>query len=550
MILRDVISCHYCCQLLDGTNGGAKSVAFNHRGVADLAESVAQKFARQPAAVDAVNAEPSAESSAPVDEWSNRGLPTDMLVEDLDADQAARVDQPDLPAHIFRAYDIRGHAESELSDPLCRSIGQAVGSQALDAGCDRLVVGRDGRHSSERIRTALIEGLLSTGCDVVDIGLVATPVLYFAAHELGTQAGVMITGSHNDAEDNGFKVMLGGQCLAEDDVAALAERIRQTNFHHGDGLLSQQDMIDSYIDRIAEDVVVAAPLKVVLDCANGAASDIAPALFASLGCETVPLFAEIDGDFPNHSPDPTVPENLRALVDEVQSGGADLGIAFDGDADRMVAVTGGGQIVDADQLLMLFGRDVVTRNPGADVVYDIKCSKHLSQVIADQGGRPVMWKSGHSLIKQKMREIGALVGGEFTGQFCFMERWYGFDDGLYSAARLVELLTLDGKTLQEAVDELPQSASSPEISVAVAESDKFQLVESLRQSTHFTGGKATHIDGLRIDYPDGWGLVRASNTSARLSLRFEADDELALEKIQDLFRQALADVDPALANGW
>lgn len=476
--------------------------------------------------------------------WANPQVAGGILLED-DEDIAGNAD---LASHIFRAYDIRGNADTELSDEVVHLIGLSIGSTAQRGGQNTLVVGRDGRLSSSRIQDSLTQGLLASGCDVIDIGLVATPMLYFAAESLQTQAGVMVTGSHNAPEVNGFKIVLNGCALAEQQIIALAELISTGNFESGKGVLSNQDIVDSYIDQIAEDVVVASSIKVVLDCGNGAASEIAPMLYASLGCEVIPLFAEVDGNFPNHSPDPGVKENLDALINEVKNHQADLGIAFDGDADRMVAVTASGDIVSADQLLMLFAKDVLTRNPGADVVYDIKCSRHLNQLIASHGGRPVMWKSGHSLIKQKMRETGALLGGEFTGHYFFKERWYGFDDGLYSGTRLIEFLTLEGASLDDLIAELPSSFSTDEIKIPVSEDNKFAVIDMLQGAMNADDGQLTTLDGVRVDYAEGWGLVRASNTSASLNARFEANTEEALADIQAKFSQALSAIDPELGT--
>lgn len=445
-----------------------------------------------------------------------------------------------LPQHIFRAYDIRGNAEADLSNEVVELLGCAVGSFALTSGQRQLVIGRDGRLSSERIHQQLIQGVLATGCDVIDLGLVATPMLYFAAEFLETRAGVMVTGSHSEPDVNGLKIMLNGQPLADGQILELAECVKLKRFEQGAGALSEYDIADAYIDQIADDVVVASPIKVVLDCCNGAASETAPTLFAALGCEVVPLFCEVDGNFPNHCPDPGKPGNLQSLIDEVLKQEADLGLAFDGDADRVVAVTGDGRVVDPDKMLMLFARDVLTRNPGADVVYDIKCSRNLSHVIAQHGGRPVMWKSGHSLIKQKMVETEALLGGEFTGHYCFKERWFGFDDGMYSGARLIELLTLEATTLAAAIDELPSSFSTPELHITVNESEKFGIIDKLQASSLFNDGQMTTVDGIRVEYPTGWGLVRASNTCAALSLRFEADSEADLNSIKGIFERALA----------
>ena len=526
--------------------------AFNHPEFEALADDLADI---SPARQQSTPKDPDLaveEGDGDIGDWVNPQVAGEIVVEDLDDDEADTLADaaPAIPAHIFRAYDIRANADRDLNDALVEQIGQAIGSEARDSGCERLVLGRDARLSSDRLREALLAGILRSGCAVIDIDVVTTPVLYYAAHELDTRAGVMITGSHHGAETNGFKIMLDGQILADQQITALAERIREQRYHTGDGLLTQQDPVDDYIDRITDDVVVAAPLKIVLDCANGAASEVAPILFAALGCETQPLYAELDGSFPNHAPDPSKAENLQALIDEVQATGADLGLAFDGDADRVAAVSASGKIVAADQLLMLFAQDVVTRNPGADIVYDIKCSRHLNQVIANHGGRPVMWKSGHSMVKQKMRETGALLGGEFTGHFCFLERWYGFDDGLYSGARLIELLTLEGKTLDEAVAELPVSENTPELFVDVGEGDKFELLGEILRNADFGDGKGTELDGIRVDYPAGWGLLRASNTENKLTLRFEANNSTELERIQGVFRQAIQNGAPELQVTW
>jgi len=478
--------------------------------------------------------------------WVNPQVPAGMEVE---GDEAGLELSP-IPMHIFRAYDIRGDADAELDDETVESIGLAIGTTAIRAGQRHLVVGRDGRLSSERIYHALNKGLLASGCDVIGIGLVATPMVYFACEWLETRAGVMVTGSHNGPAVNGLKVVLNGQSLAEQQIKALHALIVSNDFEQGEGVLSEQDIADAYIDRIAEDVVVASSIKVVLDCCNGAASEVAPKLFNALGCEVVPLFAEVDGSFPNHAPDPSASGSLDALINEVKLQQADLGLAFDGDADRMVAVTAAGKVVSADQMLMLFAKDVLTRNPGADVVYDIKCSRHLNQLIASHGGRPVMSKCGHSLIKQKMLETGALLGGEFTGHYCFKERWFGFDDGLYSGARLIEFLTMEGTLLDAVIADLPASMNSVEVHLPVDEARKFAIVEALQlaleQGLNADDGQITLLDGVRVDYAAGWGLVRASNTSASLNLRFEADNEAALDSIQVSFREALLVIAPEL----
>ena len=478
--------------------------------------------------------------------WVNPQVASGM---DVQGDESS-LESSSIPAHIFRAYDIRGDADAELNDETVQSIGLAIGTTAMRAGQHHFVIGRDGRLSSERIYNALAKGLLASGCDVISLGLVATPMVYFACEWLETKAGVMVTGSHNGPAVNGLKVVLNGQSLVEQQIKALYALIMANDFERGEGVLSEQDIDAAYVDRIAEDVVVASSIKVVLDCCNGAASDIAPRLFNALGCEVVPLFAEVDGSFPNHAPDPSASGSLDALINEVKLQQADLGLAFDGDADRMVAVTAAGTVVSADQMLMLFAKDVLARNPGADVVYDIKCSRHLNQLIASHGGRPVMSKCGHSLIKQKMLETGALLGGEFTGHYCFKERWFGFDDGLYSGARLIEFLTMEGVTLEAVIADLPVSMNTLEVHLPVDETRKFELIEALqlalKQGLSEDDGQITLLDGVRVDYAAGWGLVRASNTSASLNLRFEADSEAELDSIQVNFREALLAIAPEL----
>lgn len=483
--------------------------------------------------------------------WANPLVANGMVVEEDDSatDSIPSTIVLDRP-HIFRAYDIRGDADTELDDEMVERIGLAIGTTALRGGQSGLVIGRDGRLSSERIYNALAKGLLATGCDVIGIGLVATPMLYFAAERLETKAAVMVTGSHNGPAVNGLKVVLNGQSLVEQQIQMLAQLIASNDFEQGQGVISEQAIDQHYLDRITEDVVVASSIKVVLDCCHGAASNIAPKLFTALGCQVVPLFAEIDGHFPAHAPDPSAQGSLDALIDEVKSQQADIGLAFDGDADRMVAVTASGKVVTADHMLMLFSKDVLTRNPGADVVYDIKCSRHLNPLIASHGGRPVMWKCGHSLIKQKMVETGALLGGEFTGHYCFKERWFGFDDGLYSGARLIEFLTLEGETLDSAIAGLPLSLSSIELHLPVDEAHKFDIIDrlqaALERGLSADDGQLSSLDGVRVDYSAGWGLVRASNTSANLNMRFEADNDEALNIIQDRFREALTAIAPEL----
>lgn len=467
-----------------------------------------------------------------------------QIVEELD-------DLPlQMPDTIFRAYDIRGIAAHQLTDEIVYQIGLAIGSEAVERGQQELVVGRDGRATSPAIIEALIRGLRDSGRNVIDVGLVPTPVLYFAAQQLGTQSGVVVTGSHNPAEYNGMKIVIGGKTLAGGAIAALKTRIQERRYSRGKGSYRIEQIDDRYIDYIVNDVAIAQPLKLVIDAGNGATSAIAPRLFEQLGCEVVPLYCEVDPTFPNHEPDPSIDANLAGLVDAVRENGADVGIAFDGDGDRVAVVTASGTILPADRLLMLLAQDVVSRNPGADVIFDVKCSRHLNNVISSYGGRPIMWKSGHSFMKEKMAETGALLGGEFSGHIFFNERWFGFDDGMYAAARLIEILSTTDPNLDAQLALLPHSISTPEYRIAIDERAKFELIEQLAAKARFGEGKLTTLDGIRVDFPDGWGLVRASNTTPALTMRFEADDEAALDRIRSLFKDQLRAIDPGLDFGF
>lgn len=451
-----------------------------------------------------------------------------------------------MPASIFRAYDIRGVVGDTLTPELVMVIGQAIGSEAISRQSTTLCIGYDGRHSSPELADALARGIMATGCDVIELGAVPTPVLYFATHHLQTGSGVMVTGSHNPANYNGLKMMLDGETLSGEAIQKLLQRINNGDFETGQGNRSEDDVRRAYLDRIIGDIAVAAPLKVVLDAGNGIAGELGPILVEELGCDVIPLYCEVDGDFPNHHPDPGKPDNLRDLIQRVKAEKADIGLAFDGDGDRLGVVTNTGKIIWPDRLMMLFARDVVSRNPGADVIYDVKCSRRLATVISQAGGRPIMWKTGHSLIKAKMRETGALLAGEMSGHVFFKERWYGFDDGLYSAARLLEILGIEDRTSDEVFEEFPDDLSTPELNVEVTDENKFDLVNQLSEQGDFGEGNVNTIDGVRVDFQDGWGLCRASNTTPVLVLRFEAESEAALEKIKTVFRDNLKRLAPEL----
>lgn len=462
-------------------------------------------------------------------------------------DATAQDGSASLPnAEIFRSYDIRGIVGSTLTEDVAFLVGRAIATEAAAAGETKVVVAADGRHSSPALRGRISAGIMACGLDVIDIGAVPTPILYFATHVTETRSGVMVTGSHNPPEYNGFKVVIAGETLAGPRIMALRERIASGDFKNGSGSLEERDLVPDYIDRIASDVTLAQPLKVVADCGNGIAGKIVPSLLEALGCEVTPLYCEVDGDFPNHHPDPNDAANLEDLITVVKAEGADIGLAFDGDGDRLGVVSERGEILWPDRLMMLFARDIVGRNPGADVIFDVKCSRHLGSLIAEYGGRPIMGPTGHSHLKAKMKETQALLGGEFSGHICFGERWYGFDDGLYSAARLLEILAGEASSAGELFDEFPKPVSTPELKISSTDRAKFEVIEALTSSTAFEGGTLTTIDGIRVDYPAGWGLIRASNTSPMLTLRFEADDAKALAEIQLRFRQALQQVDAAL----
>ena len=441
----------------------------------------------------------------------------------------------ELAAGIFRAYDIRGVVGSELTPKTAALIGQAIGTVALEQGLREVVIGRDGRLSGPELAAGLAEGLRRTGCAVIDIGLAPTPVVYYAAFHLRTGTCVAVTGSHNPPEYNGFKVVIGGETLSGDAITDLYQRIVEGRLAQAaePGDYQQRDVSADYIQRIADDVQLDRPLKVVADAGNGVAGALAPQLLEAIGAEVIPLYCDVDGTFPNHHPDPSEPANLEDLVQTVKRFGADLGVAFDGDGDRLGVVTGEGRIIYADRLLMLFAADVLMRNPGAMVIYDVKCTGKLSDHVLRNGGSPLMWKTGHSLMKAKMRETDAELAGEMSGHFFFKERWFGFDDGLYAAARLLEILAQREEAPDEVLAELPEMVATPELKVPVAEGTPHALVAMLVAAAQspdnpYVGGRLSTIDGLRVDFPDGWGLVRASNTTPVLVLRFEGNDEAAL----------------------
>ena len=453
------------------------------------------------------------------------------------------------PPEIFKAYDIRGIVGKTLTEEGVRLIGRALGSEARARGQTTIAVGRDGRHSGPALAAALSEGIRAAGVNVIDVGMVATPMVYFAAHHLGCGSAVAVTGSHNPPDYNGLKMVLGGTTLSGDDIQALRMRIESGDFTapvEGSGAFSTADVREAYLSRIVGDVKLARPMKVVLDCGNGVAGATAGELYRRLGCEVTELFCEVDGNFPNHHPDPSKPENLQDLIKAVKARGAELGLAFDGDGDRLGVVTRGGDIIYPDRQLMLYAADVLSRNPGAEIIFDVKCTRKLAPWIREHGGRPVMWKTGHSLIKAKMKLSGAPLAGEMSGHTFFGERWFGFDDGQYAGARLLEILSRDADP-SAVLNALPDALSTPELNIKLAEGEPHRLIAQMQQSVKFSGAlEVITMDGLRVEYADGFGLARASNTTPVIVLRFEADSETALGRIQADFRAALNAVKPGL----
>ena len=455
-----------------------------------------------------------------------------------------------IAPEIFKAYDVRGIVDKTLTEHAAESIGRALGTLGARKGVRRFVVGRDGRLSGPRLVKALAKGLAAAGMDVVDIGVVATPMVYFATHHFGTGSGVMVTGSHNPPEYNGLKMMVAGETLAAEAIQDLRRLVESGSFAVPGqaGTRSEADISAAYLDRITSDVKLARPMTIAVDCGNGSPGAFAPELYRRLGCKVIELFCDVDGNFPNHHPDPSKPENLADLQAKLRDSDAEVGLAFDGDGDRLGVVTKGGKIIYPDRQLMLFAAEVLGRNPGAEIIFDVKCTRNLFPWIREHGGRPVLWKTGHSLIKSKLRETGAPLAGEMSGHIFFKDRWYGFDDGLYAGARMLELLSR-APDATRVLESLPDSISTPELNIALAkEGDNHRLVEKLQREAKFTGAtEVITIDGLRVEYPDGFGLMRASNTTPVLVLRFEADSDAALERIRADFRRVLEQAQPGLA---
>ncbi|MCP5280681.1 MAG: phosphomannomutase/phosphoglucomutase [Rhodoferax sp.] len=445
---------------------------------------------------------------------------------------------------IFKAYDIRGIVPATVTDEIAQGIGRAFGTIAMAQGETTVAVGRDGRLSGPSLSSALMRGLVEAGVEVVDVGVVTTPMLYFAANTV-CNSGIQVTGSHNPRDYNGFKMVMGGRAIYGEDIQALRTMMETESWKlQSGGKVRNVDVLAPYTARIVSDIKLARPLKVVVDSGNGVAGASAPGILRAIGCEVIELFSEVDGNFPNHHPDPSKPENLKDLIAALASSDAELGLAFDGDGDRLGIVTKQGNNIYPDRQIILFARDVLSRVPGGTIIFDVKCSQQVAPAITAAGGKPLMYKTGHSLIKARMKELDAPFGGEMSGHIFFKERWYGFDDGTYAACRLLEIVSAvaDANVM---LDALPTSFSTPELNVACAEGEPPALMRKAVELADFGADAAlTTIDGLRVDWPDGFGLMRASNTTPVLVLRFEGQTEAALERIQTAMLGLLHKVKP------
>ncbi len=448
---------------------------------------------------------------------------------------------------IFRAYDIRGVVETALTPDTVQKIGQAFATEALSQNQKTVVIGRDGRLSSPELAQHLSQGLRAGGCDVIDIGMVPTPVLYYATHKLKTGTGIMVTGSHNPPQYNGLKMLIAGSTLYGDGIKSLYQMIVENRINSGEGTYTEKDVIPDYLDTIVNDIKLDKPLNIAADCGNGVAGVLATELFTRLGCNVTELFCDVNGNFPNHHPDPSKPENLVDLQKTIKENALDIGLAFDGDGDRVGILDNKQNILWADRQMMLYAADVLKRKPGALIIFDIKSTSNLEIVIKNLGGKPLMWKTGHSFIKAKMKETGAELAGEMSGHIFFKERWFGFDDGLYAAARMLEIVSQQNQSSAEIFNALPDSFNTPELQIDFEEGEHYKFMDKFIDEAHFENAEIITIDGIRVNYAQGWGLVRPSNTTPCLVLRFEANDENTLNNIQNIFREQLLAVDSTLS---
>ncbi|BBP05308.1 phosphoglucomutase [Sulfuriferula plumbiphila] len=452
-----------------------------------------------------------------------------------------------FPKEIFKAYDVRGIVGKTLTPQIVEAIGHAIGSEAVARRQTAICIGRDGRLSGPELAAALARGIQKAGIDVIDLGMVATPMTYFAAYQLDTHCAVMVTGSHNPPDYNGLKMVLGGETLSGDTIQALRRRLENNDLVQGGGSYSQHNIAPAYLDRIVADIKLARPMKIIVDAGNGVPGAFGPELYRRLGCTVEEMFCDVDGTFPNHHPDPSQPKNLADLIARLKTGDAEIGLAFDGDGDRLGVVTKDGSIIFPDRQLMLFADDVLSRNPDAEIIFDVKSTRKLFDWIRARGGRPLLWKTGHSFIKAKMKETGALLAGEMSGHIFFKERWYGFDDGLYAGARLLEYLSKQAD-INTTLHGLPDTVNTPELNITMAEGEHYALMDRLQKSARFPDAREIiTLDGLRVEYADGFGLARPSNTTPVIVLRFEADTQAGMERIQADFRRVLHQAAPALA---
>ena len=449
--------------------------------------------------------------------------------------------------NIFRAYDIRGIAYKDLTEEVVSYLGKSLGTIIRRNGDSSLILARDGRNSSPNISKWFSKGIKSTGCNIINIGIAPTPVLYFSTHKLQSTNGVMITGSHNPSDYNGFKIVIQNKTLAGESIQEIKKQLENEDFDHGKGNETSQEILSTYLKEIKNNISLSRPLKIAIDCGNGATSVLAKQCYEELGCEVEPLYCELDGNFPNHHPDPSKPENLKDLITKIHEKTLDVGLAFDGDGDRLGVVSSEGQIIFPDKQMILFSENILKKNKGSKIVFDVKCSQLLTKSIIQNEGIPIMSKTGHSFIKEKIKELGALLGGEMSGHIFFNDRWPGFDDAIYAGARMLEIISqnpLGGKIFQD----LPTLSSTPEINLKAEDSEKFEIVEKFKNMITFPEANIVDLDGIRIEFENGWGLLRASNTSPVLVLRFEAKDQVELEKIKNIFKKTLEKIDPELIN--
>jgi phosphomannomutase/phosphoglucomutase len=452
----------------------------------------------------------------------------------------------ELNDNIFRANDIRGIAFEDLTEEVVFALGKALGTESINRKQNDFIIGRDGRVSSPQLFEWLSRGVLSAGCNVIDIGIVPSPVFYHSTFNLNSSSGVVITGSHNPADYNGFKILFNNNSTSSEEIQSIKKRIKEKDFLSGTGNIQSFDVVESYVEEVTNNIKLKRPLNISIDCGNGAASVVAERIYKGLGCEVEGLFCDLDGEFPNHHPDPSRPENVEDLIKSVAKNSSDIGLAFDGDADRLGVISPSGEMIFPDMQMILFSEHILKKNPNSKIVFDVKCSKLLEEAILKFKGIPVMSKTGHTFIKSMIRENGAILGGEMSGHIFFNDRWPGFDDGVYAGARMLEILSeSEGEDIFSA---LPKLISTPEINLKTTDEEKFIIIDEFKKISNFDKGKIIEIDGIRVEFDDGWGLLRASNTSPVLVLRFEADSSKALNHIKDRFKDTLYKIEPSLTN--